>query len=150
VRTEKQTAAARANLSKYREKHPEGPRFEHGAHSRHFRKRFSDARTTQGRRLKATLDALRAEFAPIGAAQAIILERLREKLISAACLGLFLDRQLSPVTDAGELIPCARQAHALSESIRKDLELLHTLAARRPPRGPSLAEYLAGKRKEQL
>lgn len=144
MRTEKQTAASRANLAKYREIHPEGAGFRHGARSHPIRKRFSDARTTEGMRLNATLEGLKAEFGPLTAAQSILLDRIREKLISAECLGLYLDKQMNAVvTEGGELAPCAKQAHSLSESIRKDIELLRDLATKRPT--PTLAAYLNGK-----
>lgn len=144
MRTEKQTAASRANLAKYRENHPEGASFRHGARSRPYRKQFSDTRTTQGMRLRDTLEGLKAEFGPLTTAQSILLDRIKEKLISAECLGVYLDRQMNAVvTEAGELAPCAKQALTLSESLRKDIELLRELAAKRP--APTLAAYLNGK-----
>ena len=145
MRSERQVAASRDNLAKYREKHPEGPRFRHGADSKHFRKRYTDGRTTEGRRLRATIEALRGDLGEITPAQEIILSRLREKLITVECMGAYLEKQLSAVTDAGELLPCLRSGYTTwAESLRRDIELLYTLAARRPARGPSLGDYMKG------
>ena len=141
MRTEAQSAASRANLAKYREKNPSGPQLKHGAKSRPIRKTFSDKRTREGARLRDTLEGLKSEFGPLTPSQSIVLDRLKEKLITAALLGAYLDRQMEAlVTPGGELATCARQAQNLSESIGRDISMLRDLAARRPK--PPLAELL--------
>ena len=135
-------------LKKWHSEHPEGSRCTHGRTSRHFRKRYSDARTVEGRGLRAALDALSEDLGgDLGAGQLLILSRVREKLITLSCIGEWIDRQPSVLTDAGELLPALKNSYlGYSESLRRDVEWLYSMASRRPSRTVDLESYIAGKK----
>jgi hypothetical protein len=78
-------------------------------------------------------------------AQRLILARVKQKLISLDLIGKWLDhRRELLVSEAGEVPPVLRGPYlTLSDSMRKDLEVLYNLAAKRPtPRELTLDEYL--------
>jgi len=137
-----------ASLRKWQAEHPEGNRLTHGRNSRHFRKKYSDGRTVQGKALKGALDALSEDLGGnLGAGQLLILSRVREKLITLSCIGEWIDRQPSVLTDQGELLPVLKSSYlGYSESLRKDVEWLYSMASRRPSRVPDLEAYLKAKK----
>ncbi len=140
---EKTLSPGARNLAKWR---AENPNIRHGARSAHFRKRFTDARTTEGRRLKATMDALRADLGAVSPAQAIILDRVRQKLITCMCVEAYLEKQPTVVTDTGELLPGLQYGYStFAEALRRDIELLYTLASKRPAKTTPLADYIKSK-----
>jgi len=114
----------------------------HGAYSRHVRKRYSDKRTTEGKRLAAIINALVDECGPDPtAAQYIILDRVREKLIVLMQIGQYVDRQPCVITKEGALLPCLGRGYTTyAESLRRDLEALQTMAKK--GRGKTLQEIL--------
>ena len=142
------TAAGAKNLADWRKRNPEGGGVRHGAYSRHIKKRYTDARTTEGRELRATMDALRADLGGISAGQSIILSRVREKIIVLNRMGGYLDKLPVVITNKGELLGFLRSGYVtFSEALRRDIELLYALAGRKlPGRVPDLAGYLNGKR----
>ena len=135
-------------LRKWQAEHPEGNRLTHGRTSRHFRRKYSDGRTVQGKALKGALDALSDDLGgDLGAGQLLILSRVREKLITLSCIGEWIDRQPSVLTDQGELLPVLKSSYlGYSESLRKDVEWLYSMASRRPSRVPDLEAYLKAKK----
>jgi len=139
----RRAAAGASNLAKWKAEHPAGGNFRHGAFSRHFAKRCSDARTTAGRALRDVMRELEADLGTISAGQRIILGRIREKLIVLSAIGGHIDKQKSVLTEGGELLPCLRWGYTTySEALRRDLELVYTLAHKRPSKAPSLEDYL--------
>lgn len=135
-------------LKKYRDEHPEGTNVRHGSTCRHFRARYSDARTVQGKALRAVLEGIVDDLggeSAVTVAQRLILARVKEKLISLDLIGKWLDhRRELLVSEAGEVPPVLRGPYlTLSDSMRKDLEVLYNLASKRPtPRELTLDEYL--------
>lgn len=136
-------AAGAANLAKWKGEHPAGGNFRHGAFSRHFAKRCSDARTTAGRALRDVMRELEADLGKISAGQRIILGRVREKLIVLSAIGAHIDKQKTVLTKDGGLLPCLRWGYTTySEALRRDIDLLYTLAHKRPSKAASLEDYL--------
>jgi hypothetical protein len=141
-------AAGTANLQRWRAAHPEGGALRHGAYSQQVRQRYSDARTTEGRALRAVMDELRKDLGTVSVGQSLILGRVREKLIVLMQIGAYVDKQPSAITAKGELLPCLGRGYtAFSEALRRDVELLYVMAKRTPSKVPSLSEYLASKRR---
>lgn len=114
----------------------------HGAYSRHVRKRYSDRRTTEGKRLAAIMNALVEECGPDPTvAQYLILDRVREKLIVLMQIGQYVDRQPCVITKEGSLLPCLGKGYTTyAESLRRDLEALQKMAKKGS--GKTLQEIL--------
>jgi hypothetical protein len=114
----------------------------HGAYSKHVRRRYSDKRTTEGKQLAAIIKALVNDCGPdLTAAQYIILDRVREKLIVLMQIGQYVDRQPCVITKEGALLPCLGKGYTTyAESLRRDLEALRTMAKK--GRGKTLQEIL--------
>ncbi|MBW2148425.1 MAG: hypothetical protein JRG73_18790 [Deltaproteobacteria bacterium] len=66
---------------------PAGARLKHGAWRQHFRKRYGDARTKEGRQLREIIKALTQDLGEISAGQAILLDRIKEKIIVLIQIG---------------------------------------------------------------
>jgi hypothetical protein len=109
----------------------------HGAFSSHIRKRYSDKRTREGRQLESVIQGLIADLGGadnLSAAQLLLLDSLRSKIIVIFQISGFVDRQASIVTEKGELLPClGRNFTSYCESVRRDLEALFAVG-RRPAR----------------
>jgi hypothetical protein len=133
------------NLAKWFEKNPEGPRFRHGAFSQHFRKRYSDARTTEGAALRAVAEGIADDLggmANLTSGQRLILDRIKEKLIVLWQIGQYVDKQPSVIMEDGSLLPClGRNYTGYSEAIRRDVLAIYEIG-RKPSKVLSLAEYL--------
>ena len=75
------------------------------------------------------------------AAQYLILDRVREKLIVLMQIGQYVDRQPCVITKEGALLPCLGKGYTTyAESLRRDLEALQTMV--RKGRGKTLQEIL--------
>lgn len=137
-------------LKKWHSEHPEGSRAAHGATSAHFRKRYSDLRTVEGKTLRGAIEALVSDLGGNGnlsAGQQLILSRVREKLITLALIGNWIDRQPDLLTASGDLVPVLKNSYlGYTESLRRDVEMLYSLASRRPSRTVDLESYIAGKK----
>lgn len=137
-------------LKKYREEHPEGTNVRHGSTCRHFRKRYSDLRTREGKALRSVLDALVEDLggeSELTVGQKLVLGRLKAKMISLALIDQWIDRQVELITSGGDVAPVMRNAHlAYSDSLRKDVEALYNLTGKRPVKVVSLDDYIEGKR----
>jgi hypothetical protein len=148
--SEKGRAAGAANLAKYHRDHP-GRRqsLKHGAHSHATRKRYNDMRTREGRQLKAVIGDLVSDLGGqenVSAAQNLLLQNVRTKLIVLMSIGQYAERQESIIDDEGKLLPClGRNYTAFAEGLRRDLEALYSMAAKRPSRLPTISEIIGGK-----
>jgi hypothetical protein len=155
VMSDKPGKAPTSNLLKWLEKHPEGSRFRHGAYARHTRKRYSDARTTEGKALLAVVGGIADDLggmANLTSGQRLILDRIKEKLIVLWQIGQYVDKQPSVVMEGGELLPClGRNYTGYSEAIRRDLIAIYDMSAARnkPSKVTDLAEYLRKKKEEK-
>ena len=130
-------------LARWKANHPEGPNFRHGAWSVHVRKRYADGRTREGKALQAVIRGLASDVGELSAGQALILDRIREKLVVLMQIGAYVDKQPSCITPTGELLPCLGRGYtAFSEALRRDVELLYSMAARKPSKAPDLQTYL--------
>ncbi|MBN1103581.1 MAG: hypothetical protein JXL84_09240 [Deltaproteobacteria bacterium] len=125
----------------------------HGAHSKQVRRRYTDRRTAEGKQLAAVIEALVDDLGGrevITTGQVILLDRIREKLITLQQIGKFVDDQVSLIDkESGELLAVLNRNYlAYSESLRRDVEALHGLNRRRmKDKAPSLAEIIQGKAK---
>lgn len=117
---------------------------------RHYRQRFLDGRSSEARRLKRVIDGLVSDLGGkenLTGAQRLILEGLREKIATVQAIGAHIDRQTALIGQDGELIPSLRRSYiAYSNSVSRDVALLHGLRGVRKKKGPDLAAYLAGKK----
>jgi len=98
----------------------------------HFCHRFTDARTTDGRRLKAYINGLKKDLGgedSLNQAQRIILDCLPTKIIIIWKISLYMDdNEGEVVSKNGRLMPVLRTDYNLySESIRRDLETLYLM-----------------------
>ena len=99
----------------------------HGAYSKHVRRCYSDKRTTEGKQLAAIIKALVDDCGPdLTAAQSLILDRIREKLIVLMQIGRYVDRQPSVLNEKGELLSALGKNYlAFSNALRLDLQVLY-------------------------
>jgi hypothetical protein len=142
--TEKGAQTGAANLAKWKAENPQGGNLKHGAYSKHFRKRYSDKRTREGKQLAAALQNLVTDIGPnLSAGQCLLLDRIREKLIVLMQIGKYADQQLSLINEKGELLPClGRNYTSFSEALRRDVEAIYNLATKKPSRIPSIREIV--------
>lgn len=111
-----------------------------------MRKRFSDYRTAEGKKLRAIIRGLVEDLG--GAtncttAQMIVLSRIEEKLQVLARIGAYVDLQPSILNKKGELIGCLGRGYTTyAESVRRDLEALYAFGGRTQSKVPSLEEYI--------
>lgn len=126
-------AAGAQNLAKYNEEVAEGKRLpgamRHGAFSVHIRERYSDGRSSEGKKLNRAIEAIQSDFGgpeSMTAAQQMILGFLRTKLIVIWQISDFIDRQMSVLNPAGDLLGCLSKSYiAYLESAGRDLEKLY-------------------------
>ncbi len=135
IPTQREVEAGARNLAKWEETHPEHGNLRHGAYSRHVRQRYSDERTTEGKRLKTILRKLALDLGPeLSTSQCLLLDRIREKLIVLMQIGAYVDKQESIITEKGELIGCLGRGYtSFSEALRRDLEALHATSKKTSP-----------------
>jgi hypothetical protein len=117
---------------------------------RHPRKRLLDGRSAEARRRKAVLEALVLELGgeeALAPGQRIVLGQLDMKLAAIDALRAHIEKQASLVGEDGDLLPSLRRAFlGYSNSVARDVALLHGLRDGRKKKAPTLADYLAGKR----
>jgi len=153
--TLEENVAGRQNLLDWKKDHPEGGNFRHGAFSSHMRERFSDARTSEGRQLKAILKELVEDIggqSRISAGQRMLVDtNIRPKLITLLCIADWVDRQKqeSIISEAGELAKCLSTSYlAFTNSLRLDLIALYGMTSTKPSRIPSIADIISRSDKE--
>ena len=140
------------NLLDWKQDHPEGGNLRHGMYSVHMRERFSDARTSEGRQLKAILKELVEDIGGqggISAGQRMIIDTsIRPKLITLLCIADWVDRQKqeSIIDEKGELAKCLSTNYlAFTNSLRLDLVALYSaMNSTKPSRVPSIEQIIAG------
>lgn len=129
--TKAEAEAGAANLAKWKEENPAGGHLTHGATSATVRKRYTDMRTSEGKQLQAVIDGLVDDLggkAVLTAAQNLLLQSIRSKLIVVMQISKFADMQISLINSDGELLPClGRNYTTYSESVRRDLEALFSV-----------------------
>lgn len=154
VDAKKRRAEAGAkNLAKWQaEEGHQQQALKHGVYSQTIRKRYSDLRTTEGRKLRSVIDSLVDDLGGpqnINAAQQVILAGLRAKFIVIFQIGDYLDRQLNVIFGTGELLPClGKNFLSYTDSIRRDLECLYGMSKSRIKRNVPKLEDLINKSKK--
>lgn len=105
----------------------------HGAYTVHLKKRFSDKRTTEGRKLKAALNGIIKDLGgkdKLNQAQKLILDAIKPKLVIIWQLTRYIDEHPSDIVDreTGDVIPVLRSTlSTFAESMRRDLEALYLM-----------------------
>jgi hypothetical protein len=127
-----QRKAGAKNLAKWQKEEGHGQqRRTHGAYSVTIRQRYSDLRTSEGRKLRAVIDSIVDDLGgvtEVNSAQNVILASLRSKFIVIFQISDFLDKQQSIINQEGYILPILGQnLLQYSDSIRKDLEGLYGL-----------------------
>ena len=152
--TKKQKDAGSANLAKWQQ--DEGHQKQaltHGAYSATIRQRYSDLRTTEGRRLQVVIDGVVNDLGgptELNAAQQVVIGSLRSKLIVVFQISGFLDRQESIINKDGYILPVLGQNFLqYQESIRRDLETLYGMNRSNLRRKvPKLSEIINGSKEK--
>jgi hypothetical protein len=118
----------------------------HGAFSGNIRARYSDERTAEGRELAAVLGDFVQDLGGEGslmAGQRVLLANIKSKIIIIKQIGAYIDNKLDIIDDNGELLPCLKGSYSTySESLRRDIEALYSLAGKRITKQASLQQYL--------
>jgi hypothetical protein len=135
--------AGKKNLKKWQAENPEEAKtssLKHGAYSSQVRQRYTDERTAEGKRLVTVMKGLVNDLGgadSISAAQSLLLDSVRSKLIVLFQISHYVDHQETIFSDKGELIPClGRNYTTYAESLRRDLEVLFSVK-----RKPTLLSY---------
>jgi hypothetical protein len=143
-KTKAELEAGAQNLADWKAENPSGGNLKHGAYSSQIRQRYSDKRTTEGRRLDAIMKSLANDIGPeLSAIQSLILDRVREKLIVLMQIGKYVDQKPSVIDEKGELLSClGRNYTGFSEALRRDLVALSDLAIKKPSKIPSIKDIV--------
>ena len=126
-------AAGAANLAKWQaEEGHHQQATKHGAYSDTVRQRYSDLRTTEGKKLKSVIDSIINDLGgptELNAAQNVVLGGLRGKFIVVFQISEYLDRQTSIIDNDGQLLAClGKNFLGYTDSIRRDLETLYGMS----------------------
>ena len=82
--TKAELEAGKKNLEEWKSENPGKSNLKHGAYSSQVRQRYSDKRTAEGRQLATVMQGLVQDLggmSEINAAQALLLDNIRSKLI---------------------------------------------------------------------
>jgi hypothetical protein len=144
--------AGSANLKKWLENNPDKlPALKHGAYSRHIHRRYSDGRYREAKQLNAIVDQLKADLGGdenLTASHRILLANIRTKLIIIFQILTYISEQESVIKD-GELLPVFRKGFTTySESLRRDLEALHS--APKKPASPTYDQIMKELREKNM
>ena len=125
-------------MTKFKRRERPGAPTTHGAFSENVQLRYSDLRTKEGQRLHAATQGLIADLGGlqnVNAAQGIIIENIKSKLIVLFQISNYADRQKDLVdATTGELLPClGRNFLSYSEALRRDLESLKKFSSNQLP-----------------
>jgi hypothetical protein len=130
-------AAGARNLANWKSENPQGGNYKYGGYSGHIRQRYSDRRTKEGKQLASIMEALIEDLggaADITAAQRLLLENIRSKLIVLLQISKYVDLQENIINSKGELLPCLGRGYTTySESLRRDLEALFSIKRKSTP-----------------
>jgi len=129
----KQKAAGAANLRRWQKTEGHGlQRMTHGAYSRTIRQKYSDGRTSEGKKLQGILTALEDDLggAPnLSAGQQLIIAGMRGKVIVLLQMSDYLDRQQSVIDKDGELSGFLKREYlTYCDSVGRDIERLYKLS----------------------
>lgn len=105
----------------------------HGVTSKEVRRRYSDKRTEEGKRLAAVRSGLVDSIGGpdcVTTAQSLILAAIEAKLIIVWQIANYVDRQETIVdTQTSEILPCLNKTFlSYSESLRRDIVTLYGLS----------------------
>lgn len=144
--------AGKKNLSVWNEKVEKGEALpgsvKHGAYTQHFRKRYSDARTREGKRLRAFMtdlvDQLGGE-SEIGAEERGYLDGIWTRQIIIYQIKDYLDRQPNIINGSGEVLRCIKTLQdCLKEQDKARSDMFARLEEKRKNKKPILLdEYLS-------
>jgi hypothetical protein len=128
--------AGSANLQRWLKNNPDKlPALKHGGYSRQIHHRYSDGRYREAKQLNSIVDQLKADLGgeeALTASHRILLANIRSKLIIIFQVLTYIIEQESVIKD-GELLPVLRKGFTTySESLRRDLEALHSVP-KKPP-----------------
>ena len=145
--TSAQTEAGEKNLQNWVAEHPSRGNFRHGAHSGVVRHRYGDKRYREGKQLAEIMEALLVDCGgsdKVTAAQRLILDNIKAKIIVIFQISKYVDRQPSIIDAQGNLLPClGRGFTTYNEALRRDLEALATMTNKKPSKTPSIEEIIA-------
>jgi hypothetical protein len=120
---------------------------------RHPRQRTLDGRSAEARRRKAVLSDLVQDLGGDGAltpGQQIVVAQLSVKLAALDALRLHIEKSASLIGEDGELLPSLRRTFlGYSNSVARDVALLHGLRERPTKKAPDLAGYLSSKKESK-
>jgi len=148
--SKRQSEAGAANLKKYQAERGHGLQaLSHGAYSNTIRKRYSDKRTSEGKKLQVVIDSIISDLGgadQINSAQNVLLAGLRGKFIVIFQISDFLDRQRSIVCEDGSILPILGNSYLqYTESIRRDLESIFAMGRSTLRRKvPSISDIISG------
>lgn len=118
----------------------------HGAYSRHVRRRYTDARTREGRQLRAVIDDLIDDLGGhenLNPGQRLLLDTLQSKLIVILQVSRYVDRQ-KDIIGGGELIPVLGKNYlAYLNSLRLTLAELYKDHGRSKAKVPTIQEIIS-------
>ena len=122
----------------------------HGAYCQHFAKRYTDARTREGQRLKAVMDSLIDDLGGhenLTAGQRLLLDTIQSKLIVILQVGKYVDEQSELIKD-GQLIPVLGKNYlAYLNSLRLALDQLYKDNHKNKGKIPTIKEIIEAERK---
>jgi hypothetical protein len=117
---------------------------------RHPRQRTLDGRSAEARRRKAVLADLVQDLGGGGAltpGQRIVLGQLDVKLAAIDALRLHIEKSASLIGEDGELLPSLRRTFlGYSNSVARDVALLHSLRERPTKKAKNFAAHLQQRR----
>jgi len=136
--------AGAANLQTWLKNNPDKiPAIKHGAFSRQVHRKYADARFREAKQLNAIIDELKADLGGdenLTASHRILLANIRSKLVVIFQVSIYIIEQESVIKD-GELLPVLRKGFTTySESLRRDLEALHS--APKKPLSPTYDQIM--------
>ena len=138
--TKAERNAGQKNLQDWVAEHPEGGNLKHGAYSKHVHRRYADGRYREAKQLNAVMKGLVEDLggqSELTAAQSLLLNNIRSKLIVLFQIGAFVDQQESIINEKGELLPCLGRGYTTyAEALRRDLEALFAIKKR-----PAIQSY---------
>ena len=147
----------RQNLEAWKKEHPGECHTTHGAGNKRIRKRYTDARTKEGKRLESIIDGFISDCGgaeALDTRQEVLLGIIRTKLITILIISNFIDREISTdnLIKNGELIPILggprKGLLEYAESLKRDLETLYQgNQALKHSRVPSIKEIIEGSKK---
>ncbi len=113
---------------------------------RHPYRRLLDGRTREARRRKAIISDLTRDLGgeeALTPGQRIVIGQLDVKLATVDALRAHIEKQASLIGEDGDLVPSLRRAFlGYSNSVSRDVALLHGLTTTKKKKAPDLAGYL--------